>query len=275
MLVENFQSKYTAVPVAGIFRDYKKHSHPCDREGIFHLHKEMEVLLVLEGEAQLHIDGASYTVSKGNLVILAPYTLHRYTLFADQDFKHYCLCFDLDVLYDKQLKNNIENHSVLPPRIIQDGTRCAEFIKQTFIALHGKKPGWDLCVIGNLSLFFSVLKADGYLQENDHPVSQSLYLKIFNYISQNFKKDITSSELAGELGFHQSYFCRLFRKGFGESFQNYLCAYRIEKSKYMLRQSELSVSQIASDVGFSSFSYYSKKFKAYNGITPSEYRKRN
>lgn len=275
MLIENFQNKFTQIPVASFSRNYRKNSRACNFETLSHLHKEMEVLLMLEGEAQLHVDGAAISLRKGSLVIIAPYTLHRYTLLADCDFYHCCLCFDLDILYDKQLKSSLENRSVLLPYIIQDDVRCAGLIMQVFTTLEEKKPGWDLCAVGNLSLFFGVLKEKGYLQENKHPVSQSLYHKIFDYISQNYKKEITSSELAEALGFHRSYFCRLFRKSFGESFQNYLCAYRIQQSKQLLRQTELSVSQIASVSGFASFSYYSKKFKEHNGITPSQYRKRN
>lgn len=94
------------------------------------------------------------------------------------------------------------------------------------------------------------------------------------YINQNYNQFITSKDVASELFMNNSYFCRLFKKNFGNCFQNYLNIYRIEKSTILLRDTNDSVSEIAENVGFNSMSYYGKLFREIYGCSPSQYRKK-
>lgn len=239
------------------------------------MHKELEILLVLDGEAELQIDAVTYTITQGNIVVLPPYTLHRYTIFADRDFGHYCLDFDLEMLYDKRLKEGLENGGIGITNIITEHAVCAKYVKTIFESNRDRKTGWEMEVIGNIHLLFSAFQTSGYIQNSPPTPARSVYCNIFNYIAQHHSEDITSSDVATYLGFNNSYFCRLFRKTFGDSFQNYLCKYRIENSKRLLWHTDTPISQIATDMGFNSFSYYSKKFKEYTHTTPSQYREKH
>lgn len=236
------------------------------------MHKEAEILLVLDGGARFYIDTIAYDIKKGDIVFVAPYILHRSTIFADADFKHYCLCFDMELIGDNELKNGLEDGTVTIAPIITDGNNYGDFIKGAYHSHADSKPGWELKVIGNLSLFFGSLKENGLIRYPDIIVTKSICYHIVDYITKNYNQDITSSEAA--INFHMSngYFCRLFRKNFGYSFHNYLNSYRIEKSMLLLKNTDMSVSEISSAVGFNSFSYYSKTFKDYSSLTPSEYR---
>jgi len=273
MFIEDFRNKYSVIPFATFTRDYKKNTQPNDFEGLSHMHKEMEVLLVLDGEAHLYIDAIAYPLHKGDVVVLSPYTLHYYTFASDCDFRHVCLCFDTALLYDIPLKADIENRRTTITPIIHGSTRCAEHIEKAFAAHTKKQAGWECAVIGHISLLFGVWAEEGYLTKNPQPNAPTVYETIFRFIAEHFTEDITSADLAAALGFHNSYVCRLFRKSFGESFGQYLCRYRIEKTKSLLQYTDTPISQIALDTGFNSFSYYSQKFKAYTHMTPSAYRK--
>lgn len=272
MPIENFQARYTSIPLATFSRSYKKNSQPFDFSTLPHLHKELEILLVLEGKAQVQINSIWHTIQKGNIVVLPPYTLHCYTICADYDFKHYCLCMDLDVLYDKRMKEDLENGSLSILNIIDRHPPCARYIEDIFISEKDKKDGWELSVIGNIHLLFGAFKESNYFKICSSACNQSVYYKICNFIEKHYKEDITSTVTSKALGFSNSYFCRLFHKSFGETFQNHLCRFRIEKSKQLLQYTDRSISQISADVGFNSFSYFSKKFREYNHITPISYR---
>lgn len=273
MFIEDFQNKYTAIPFATFTRDYKKNTQSNNFEGLSHMHKEMEVLLVLDGEAQLHIEAEVHPLCKGDIVVLAPYTLHYYTFSSDRNFRHICLCFDIALLYDIPLKADIENRKITVTPLIHGSKRCAKHIEKAFAAHAEKQVGWECAVIGHISLLFSVLAEEGYLTENPRPDAPTVYETIFRFIDEHYTEDITSADLAAKLKFHNSYVCRLFRKSFGECFGQYLCRYRIEKTKSLLQYTDTPISQIAIDTGFNSFSYYSLKFKAYTHMTPTEYRK--
>ncbi|MDU7963827.1 MAG: helix-turn-helix transcriptional regulator [Clostridium perfringens] len=71
---------------------------------------------------------------------------------------------------------------------------------------------------------------------------------------------------------NKSYFCNLFKSETGQTFINFLNNYRIEKSKNLLKDLDLSLLDIAHKVGFSNQSYYCTVFKKFTNLTPLKYR---
>ncbi len=70
----------------------------------------------------------------------------------------------------------------------------------------------------------------------------------------------------------EAHFIRTFRATFGETPHRYLQRRRVERSMFMLRETERSVTEICFDVGFSSLGTFSRTFRAIVGRSPSEYR---
>ncbi|WP_199624526.1 AraC family transcriptional regulator [Paenibacillus alkalitolerans] len=79
------------------------------------------------------------------------------------------------------------------------------------------------------------------------------------------------AKLAKDLGYHRTYFSKLFRKTVGMSPQQFLLHIRMERAKELLRQ-PLTVEQVASSVGISDPLYFSRQFKRRYGISPTEFR---
>lgn len=92
------------------------------------------------------------------------------------------------------------------------------------------------------------------------------------YIDQNHSREITLESLAGITGFNKDYFSRLFKKHTGTNVTEYINFVRICKATELM-DSTYTLSEIASNVGFSSLSYFNRIFKKYKHFTPSEYRK--
>ena len=132
--------------------------------------------------------------------------------------------------------------------------------------------GLELDVIGNLCMIFALLKQHKYIKSGIFQ-RKEICRNMIEYIDKNYVFPVTSADAAKELFISESYFCRLFKENFGQPFQKYLCMYRIEKSKNLLRTTDMSVSEIAAAVGFNSFSYFSKMFREFVSSTPLEYRK--
>ena len=68
------------------------------------------------------------------------------------------------------------------------------------------------------------------------------------------------------------YLSHAFKREYGISPINYMISRRIEESKYLLAETDLSMSQIAQLLGFSSLSYFSQVFRRIQTTTPMEYR---
>ncbi len=272
MLIENFSSRYINIPFATFSRNHKKGAVLLDSGALLHMHKEMEIIHVLDGEALFYIDAAEFKITKGDIVVVCPFMLHRSKILSECDFHHHCICFDLDLLYDPKLKKDLLDGKTSVVEIIKNDAALSKFIENAFYSHKHKNDGWELEVVGNISLFMGKLKQSGYIKTQNTSSQKNIYQKIVKYIAEHYQNDITSFDAAKTLHINNSYFCRLFKKNFDCTFQNYLCMYRIQISKSLLRDTELSISEIASKTGFNSISYYSKKFKELNFSTPAQYR---
>ena len=275
MFNDVFKAKYTTIPFATASRCHQGGSLSQNIETLSHMHREIELLLVLKGEAVYYIDTVRHPLREGDLVLVAPYLLHRATILAKADFHHICLCFDVSLLQDATLRQLLEGGCCLLPPIIHRADAYAPYVRAAYDANAGQRPGWELTVIGNLSLLFGLLKERGQITPGSSTGQRSICYRIVDYIALHYQEDLTSTALAAMLHMNGSYFCRLFRRHFGYTFLEYLCTYRIERSKHLLRSTDLSVSEIASRVGFNSLSYYGKRFRDETGETPKEYRKRH
>ena len=78
--------------------------------------------------------------------------------------------------------------------------------------------------------------------------------------------------LAEEAHMNKFYLSHAFKREYGVSPINYMITRRIEESKYLLAETDLSLSRIAQLLGFSSLSYFSQVFRRSQGISPMDYR---
>ncbi len=95
------------------------------------------------------------------------------------------------------------------------------------------------------------------------------------YIDNHFKEDMTLDQLAEMVHISKYYLAHTFRKEFHTSPISYLISRRIQESRFLLRETDFSLSQIAQILGFSSLSYFSQSFRRLEGCSPMEYRRRS
>ncbi|MFI3213674.1 MAG: PocR ligand-binding domain-containing protein [Eubacteriales bacterium] len=121
------------------------------------------------------------------------------------------------------------------------------------------------------------------LQECVETFSESMFIRTASknndiiqksaaYIAKNFTTTLTLEEVASHVHLNPAYFSTLFKQSTGSSFKEHLNMVRIEESKRLLANTEYSIIDIATAVGFEDQSYFSKVFKKYTGLTPKQYR---
>lgn len=98
--------------------------------------------------------------------------------------------------------------------------------------------------------------------------------RITLYIQQNYDKDISNSLISGELGYHSFYLNRMFKKSTGTTIHQAVIQEKIRVAKHLLKETELSIAAVASEVGFSDRSQFCTVFRKHTNYTPTEYRSR-
>lgn len=109
------------------------------------------------------------------------------------------------------------------------------------------------------------------LQQTPARTLQSIHSAI-HLIHTQYMNNISLESVAKKINYTPYYLSRLFKKHTGSTFTEYLSNYRIEQSKKLIREGELSMKEIAASVGFNSQGYFTKIFKKHTGISPSEFK---
>lgn len=109
---------------------------------------------------------------------------------------------------------------------------------------------------------------------NSHKKSHNVELKekLIAYIQNNYNSNhISLISLSESLGLNATYVSWFFKEQTGETFSNYLAKLRIEKSKNLLEK-DLTLQDIAENVGYTNSGVFIKTFKKYEGFTPGKFR---
>jgi YesN/AraC family two-component response regulator len=128
-------------------------------------------------------------------------------------------------------------------------------------------------VIKLLSIFaqhLSMLSNQVVMQhENSEP---PVITRAKEYIHEHQTEELSLGQVAKAVNTSTFYFCKMFKKITGINFTDYLSRVRIEKSKNLLLNPNLRVSEIAFEVGFQSLTHFNRVFKKILGQSPTEYR---
>lgn len=103
--------------------------------------------------------------------------------------------------------------------------------------------------------------------------TNSAVIRATDYINAHYTEDISMEQLCKTAGVSKQHLCRLFRTTLSSRPMEYIAKRRIQAAKELLTQTELSVEDIAEKTGFCTASYFTKLFRRYEGITPSQFRR--
>ena len=97
--------------------------------------------------------------------------------------------------------------------------------------------------------------------------------QVVNLISENCGYDMSLAYVAEQLGTSPSYISRIIKEKTGRNFLSLLTEMRVKRGEELLRNTEMSIKDIAQEVGYSNSYYFIKIFKEHKGMTPGEYRR--
>lgn len=236
--------------------------------------KTHNLMLIYEGKGEFVCNDNKFKVSRGDLVYYKIGDFRKAKTSPDNLMKS----FAIDFLYTcpTYIKYNWKlMHYPLPFSPVQkigDEHLLSKLIdlfsRLTRSALSSKdrsKVSERLIFIEILTLLFKFKEGNKYNYSNMRKVD-----KVINYMLNNYQNNITLNELASYAEISSSYLGSMFKKVTGKTVIDYLIEIRINKSKSLLRDG-FSVSETSKLVGFNDIFYFSKTFKKYEGINPSQY----
>lgn len=220
-----------------------------------HIHDFWEVIYQVSGTSNTIITGECYPFSQGDVLLLPPGTPHRG--ISDTPFRDmYFLASELDF------------HSV---KVVHDNDGSVFTLMNLLYKLSIEKTENFAQLADSLVETIAL-----YIKKNDSKKYHHNFLYDFeNSIYQNLSNsDFSIRELCNKMGYNIDYVRRCFKAEIGETPLEYITSLRLQKAKRMLEQEKFSgIQNVASECGFNDCFYFSKIFKNFYMISPSEYRK--
>lgn len=102
-------------------------------------------------------------------------------------------------------------------------------------------------------------------------IKHELVSQLVHYVGANYMKDIQLGEVAERLNVSPVYASNVFKKVTGTTFISFLQQFRVDLAKALLASGEYKIGEVAYMVGYGNLTYFSRVFKALEGMTPGDY----
>ncbi|MEF3304456.1 AraC family transcriptional regulator [Paenibacillus sp. GYB003] len=255
-----------------------KHGYPN------HHHEFAEISLVTSGNGTEIVGGEEHRLQPGSICLLPPYHLHALRLDDGKPLYKFCCMFDMNSLFQPafaevggwlvKLSDETKPYYDLPPDAF-------EAIKSVLSALEAESASSSLGKQGFMRI--KLLEAI-YLFFRHHPAFASFGQPVelspvewdfVKYVNTHFMEEtISLEEVAGKFGVSVFVVRGAFKRLLGKNFLEYLHQLRIRRASSLLTATDMSVAEIAYDVGFSSLRSFTRVFKETTGLSATDYRKK-
>jgi AraC-like DNA-binding protein/mannose-6-phosphate isomerase-like protein (cupin superfamily) len=253
-------------------------------------HDNFEMVYIKKGNAVFEIAGQPAAIGPNDIVIIKPHQPHKFIVKSETG----CEFIVLNFKFTNQVNNE---HSEVPLEDFLNfvsGKESGAFItlkvsqKNDIITLFNRiLKERDNTEIGSeflnhlmvLELFVLISRAlkmewENSIKDKSPKLKELIHISV-KYINNNFERDISLGDIARFIFLSASYFTRAFKEEMGMSPINYLLKVRVERSKELLADTSLKISDIALSVGFSNQQRFNEIFKKYAKLTPLQYRKQS
>lgn len=259
-----------------------------DLSSIEHEHDCPELVIIRSGTAQHHYNGTDYPISAGDVFCIHSGQSHYFHEMIRLHLSNvmynpgrlklpesslrkipgYNALFRFEPAYRKQ--HNFSGRLTLFPRNLARASHLVDQMKQE---LDEQAHGFEASVLGNLIRLFVFLSR----HYGEHPGKEASALlrigAIIGSIESAPYEEWTLEKMAecAQLSVHN--LIHTFKKATGLPPIEYLIRLRVQQSMELLTSSDMTIADIAMEIGFNDSNYFARQFKRINGVTASEFRK--
>ncbi|MFK7695006.1 AraC family transcriptional regulator [Paenibacillus sp. HJGM_3] len=249
-----------------------------------HHHNFAELSFVIDGTAQEILNGRPHPLHRGTVSLLMPHHMHEILIEPGHTVTKYCCMFDLSILFssppDKWLGTRLLTAGKELPSFgqltEQQSRHLTRIMEDLFMEYHSSNDGKNTMIRSKLleALVFYIRTCQKS-REPDILLLQDRKRDIFEVLKHmhlHYNEPLTLSSVSEQLDWNSSYLSHVFKSIVGKSFIEYLHELRIGRASCYLQTTNLSISEIALEVGFDNFRTFSRVYKELKGMTPSEGR---
>lgn len=256
-----------------------------------HFHRYIEILYGNSGEFDVYLSGKRQRFGEGDMILINSREVHQINSVSDGGGRYFVIRFEPEIIYNSMSQSLFELKYILPfilenathAKYISRNETAGSFIPELFSEMidefQKQEYGYELAIktdIGRLYLW--ILRywyKSGTEPGNGFVTDLELMKRLqpaFDYVLEHYDRQMKASEMARLSGMSCSYFSRVFNQVMHMNFSSYVNYIRIAEAEKLLVSTDLNITEIAGNTGFSSTSYFIKQFQYYKNISPKQFR---
>ncbi len=257
---------------------YPSKGHPC------HFHGDLEFLYALSGRITYSINGQYVQVRQGEGIFVNSRQLHYGFSQDGSDCEFFCIVLNPMLLavtpyMEQQFISPLTDNPAFTHLLLQPQSpwqnRILEAMQRAWSLYRTGEPGYMLelqgCLCGIWGELFRHMPSPG-ADRRDADDKLNTLRDMVGYLQAHFTDRITLAQVAQVGHVCESTCCRLFQKYLHRSPMEYLTEFRLNQAVEALRDTNLSITDIAFRSGFNGASYFTEQFRKAYGCTPRQYR---
>lgn len=250
--------------VKEILACFYQHRKPYYQSSIS-MHPYFELTYVDAGKLYMIVDDREYVLHSSQCMVYYPDQKHKQYTKTSSGCSYLTIFFEMDIDISDTLKNKI----ILVSQQLRKEMRCFIQEMQYDSWLHKEM---TLLILQKILIQSFIEQRNSLKTNNEKSVGTQLE-PILLYIENHLDKDISVEELCYQFSISRSSLQGLFHNVLNVSPKQYMVDIKMKRAKTLLQEHRYTVSEIAYQLGYHSLYYFSRKFKSYYGISPSEYSK--
>ena len=244
--------------------------------GQSHNHADYELHVMLEGSATVDVEGKVCQVGEGDLILIAP---GRYHCRLPEDGAISRMCVNFTVTqgpWVRALSEKVPDCAIFPA-----GEEILTAARSIERELKEPQPMYRTMLYSHLCRILVSLLRGFELSETGEEITPAKKTDLLHtykvdlFFEEHLKQGARVEDLAEHLFLSKSQLNRLLRETYGMTFREKLLRARMGQAARLLRHTDMTVYQIAEEVGYSLPSSFYHVFRTWYGMTPEQYRAAN
>ena len=261
-------------------------SHEHNYTGIPHWHDFSELVIITAGSGKQIINSVAYSVSAGDVFVISGKTTHYFEEYRNLEIVNIIFIehvfqgmreylnripgYQLIFRFEPELRSGKEFHNTL--HLSADSLAHAmNIIRKMETEFTGRNPGYEAVIVTylfDLIIFLSRCQENG---RGNQPVARLAGL--FSRLEASFQEDWPLKRMAKYANMSVNTLLRTFQAAAKQTPLDYLTALRLNAADHQLANTDRPVSEIAFGCGFRDSNYFTKRFRKFHRMTPSEFRR--
>jgi AraC-like DNA-binding protein/mannose-6-phosphate isomerase-like protein (cupin superfamily) len=261
-------------------------SRDKEKLGPWHYHKELEILVIIEGRLDIYVEDEFKSIQAGDVLLIGSSQLHRDRSLHSVQLRYLVFQFDIQPYFEQSAMPYypLFSEAGFPFNklnyIMQENSRARETVyhcvKEIYDETLLKTNGYEIAVSMLIKkIVLTLIRNDNRRLLHSRENAEILRLRpVLDYIERNLSEKIQVEEASRIANISYFYFVKFFKKTLGMSFLEYVNFQKIKRAERILLTNTITIAEVGEAIGMPNMAHFYKMFKKYNDCSPKQFRQK-